>query len=163
MKQLRIEESTIAYETCAFTGHRDLGENFPIERLRQTIVEVIKRGIKTFYCGMACGFDMLAAECVLACKEIYPQIKLVACIPCANQDLYYSQTDKKRYAELCKKSDEVMTLNERYTRGCMYKRNRYLADCADIMIAFCIKEKGGTAYTVKYFQKSKKNGEIIFI
>ena len=163
MEQLRIEESTIAYKKCAFTGHRNLGDDFPTDKLRQAIVEVVKRGITTFYCGMACGFDMLAAECVLECKKIYPQVKLVACIPCADQDLYYSQADKKRYAELCKKSDEIVTLSEHYTRGCMYKRDRYLADCVDMMIAFCVKEKGGTAYTVKYFKKSKKNGEIIFI
>ena len=38
-----------------------------------------------------------------------------------------------------------------------------MADNADALIAYLEKDTGGTAYTVRYFQKTKPWGEIIFV
>jgi len=148
---------------CVFTGHRHLEEDFSLKRLERAVEEAIKSGVTTFYNGMAVGFDIVAAETVLAFKKKYPNIKLIACIPCLNQDKYFSEREKQDYYAVLEKVDEQVLVSERYNRGCMLKRNRYMADRADMMIAYCNKESGGTAYTVNYFKEKRPDGKILFI
>ena len=160
-RQLSILQHQI--KTCAFTGHRNLSDDFSVKELDKQIEEVIKKGVEIFYNGMAMGFDLLAAERVLAVKRKFPQIKLIACVPFYGQEKYFSETDKKRYDKILKKADEVVTLSEKYYKGCLHERNRYMAERGDILIAYCKEETGGTAYTVKYFKKNFPEREIIFL
>ena len=139
--------------TCAFTGHRELYAGFSAQKLAETVRGLVREGVQTFYNGMAMGFDLLAAETVLALKAEYPQIKLIACIPCYNQEKNFSEADKKRYVEILKKADEQALLSEKYYRGCMQVRDQYMVDRADVLVCYCVKATGGAAYTVKYCQK----------
>lgn len=150
-------------KTCAFTGHRELERDFSQRKLKKEIEALINRGVDTFYCGMALGFDLCAAETVLKIKKRTPFIKLIACIPCYGQEKHYSEKDKQRYVRILKEVDEQIVLSDVYFGGCMLARNRYMADKADILVAYLKKESGGTAYTVKYFKKNKPLNEIIFI
>lgn len=150
-------------KTCAFTGHRTLHDDFSPRKLKREIKKLILAGVDTFYNGMAMGFDLLAAEKTLELKKKYPFIRLILCIPCYNQERNFSEKDKSRYAAIYKKADEKVLLSESYYRGCMQNRNRYMAERADVLIAYCNKVEGGAAYTVKYFQKSKPEQEIIFV
>ena len=43
-----------------------------------------------------------------------------------------------------------------YTKWCMMKRNEYMVDRSDVMIAYLNADKGGTFYTVNRFLKRKK-------
>ena len=149
-----LEEMKNSIKTCAFTGHRNLEEDFSPRTLKKAIKACIERGVYTFLCGMAMGFDLKAASCVLEMKKKYKQIKLIACIPCNHQEKAYTEADKKTYAKLYKKADERVLLGEEYTRDCMLKRNRYMADRADVLIAYVKRNTGGSAYTVRYFQKN---------
>ena len=54
--------------TVAFTGHRTYGGQ-AAAALRATVGELYVRGFRTFLCGMAMGFDLAAAEAVLACRD----------------------------------------------------------------------------------------------
>ena len=160
-RQLSLLQNQI--KTCAFTGHRNLSDDFSVKELDKQIKEVIKKGVDIFYNGMAMGFDLLAAERVLSMKRKFPQIKLVACVPFYGQEKYFIEKDKKRYAKILKKADEVVTLSTTYYEGCLHARNRYMAERGDILIAYCKEEKGGAAYTVKYFHKKYPEREIIFL
>ena len=155
-----MEERTI--ETCAFTGHRTIEEDFSFSALSEAIDECIRLGCKKFYCGMALGFDMLAAEEVLKRKEKNGELVLIACVPCLEQTKFFPYEEKKRYEKILKKADETVVISERYTPWCMAKRNEYMADRADALIAYCHKTKGGSAYTLNYFQK-KKDGLVFKI
>ena len=162
--QLSIDENEkVKPVSVVFTGHRVLQDGFSVRRLKNAVKKQIENGVTTFYNGMAMGFDLLAAEQVLKLKKVYPHIRLVACIPCYGQEKYFSETDKKRYADVLKSADETIVLSPTYYRGCMQQRNRYMVERADVMIAYCNEKKGGAAYTVKCFQKTKPFAEIIFI
>ncbi len=165
MEQLEIftKKEISSPTACVFTGHRDLNEDFSLKKLKIEIENVIKEGVTVFYNGMAMGFDLIAAETVLKLKRKYPSVKLIACIPCKEQDKYFSDEDRRRYTKIVKKADDSILISERYHRGCMLQRNRYMADRADIMIAYCNKQTGGTAYTVNYFKKIRPQSKIIFI
>lgn len=136
--------------TCAFTGHRQVEENFDVFRLEEIITSYIEEGYTAFLCGMAVGFDMIAAELVLKLKDVFPEIKLIACIPCEGQSKYFKLEDKQRYESILKKCDEVKVLNDRYFKGCMQARDRYMVENSNLLIAYKRVNEGGTYYTLNY-------------
>lgn len=163
MKEIQLTFENNPIKNCAFTGHRDLDTGFSKEKLQKTVLTLAEKGVVNFFCGMAKGFDLYAAEAVLKAKEFYSYIKLIACIPYYGQEKGYSQEDKKRYVEILKNCDLKITLSQSYYKWCSLSRDRYMADNADALVAYLKKEKGGTAYTVGYFRKKYPQKEIIFL
>jgi len=163
-KQLQIlSDQNTQMKSCAFTGHRELQEDFDQKLLFQSIEMLIKKGVEIFYNGMSKGFDLLSAQYVISLKEKYPSVKLIACVPFYGQERNFSLSEKEVYAQILKQADEKIILSDHYFRGCPLVRDRYMADRADVLIAHCIKENGGAAYTVKYFKKVQPRREIIFV
>ena len=149
-------------KACAFTGHRTLERDFSINHLKKEVEGlIVEKGVTIFYVGMAMGFDLCAAEIVLKLKKKY-DVKLVACIPHYYQEKYFSEKDKKRYVKILKACDEQIYISQEYYKGCLLKRNRYMCDRSNYLIAYLRKDEGGTAYTVNYF-KNNKQGEIIYL
>ena len=74
-------------KAAAFTGHRFIRYS-DRQRLKTNLEGAITAcyhsGIRHFLCGMAAGFDMLAAETLLAMKANYPDIRLTAVISVGN-------------------------------------------------------------------------------
>lgn len=141
---------------CAFTGHRDLFKyDFDEQLLERVVLNLVKTGVKKFLCGMAIGFDLKAAQAVLALKENYG-VELVACLPCINQADVFSAKNKALYNKILSNCDEVIVFEREYTRGCMFTRDRYLVDNSDVIVCFLRKKSGGTYYTVNYAKKSAK-------
>lgn len=154
-EQLSVEGCEKKIKSCAFSGHRILGEDFDEKKLENEVRVLAESGTETFYCGMAEGFDLRAAECVLRLKKEYP-LKLIACIPCAGQEKYFKEEEKKKYYEILEQCDLKTVLAESYYKWCMVKRNDYMEERSNALIAYCRKETGGTAYTVRRFLKKKK-------
>ncbi len=147
---------------CAFTGHRYLGADFSLLKLKKAVKNALKKGYRIFLNGMAMGFDLTAAEVVLSYLDEYPDIRLIACIPCLEQDKYYTQEDKTRYHNLLL-SAEKRLISTHYHKRCMLTRNDYMVERADMLIAYCKKPTGGTAYTVNQFSKRQPNGKIVYV
>ena len=160
--------------TCAFTGHRPQKLKFlnkPDDerfiklkaRLGEAVETVINNyGVKNFLTGMALGVDMLAAELVLELKESNPQITLECVRPCENQNEKWTKKSRDKYDIILSRCDKIVTLQETYTSDCMQKRNQYMVDNSDILIAVWDKRiKGGTAKTFEYAQKTNKPVIII--
>ena len=137
-------------KTCAFTGHRQVEDNFDVARFEEVLTAYIEEGYTTFLCGMAVGFDMIAAELVLKLKNVYPQIKLIACVPCEGQSRYFSAEKKSEYEKILQSCDEVKILYPRYYNGCMQARDRYMVDNCQLLIAYKRVNEGGTYYTLNY-------------
>ncbi len=110
---------------------------------------LIKRGIDTFYCGMAKGFDLAAAEIVLGYKASCG-VKLIACIPYEGQAEYFSFSDKERYENILNYCDEKVIFSKNYNRWCMHARDRYMAENSSVVVCYLRKKSGGTFYTVEY-------------
>ena len=138
--------------SCAFSGHRYELEDFDAELLERVIKNLIMTGADVFYCGMAKGFDLCAAESVLALKKSFP-VKLIACIPCGGQQDGYSKHDKIRYNRILENCDEQILLSNRYYNGCMQSRDRFMVDNSDVLVCYLRKDDGGTFYTVNYARK----------
>lgn len=140
--------------TCFFTGHRKLPSDKK-EKIRQSIKQNIEKlivsyDVRNFISGGALGFDTMAAEAVTELKMLYPHIKLYMYIPCRNQDVLWSQDDKKKYEDMLSVSDEVLYISDKpYSKDCMNKRNLKMIEDAFFCIAFCINSRSGTGFTVR--------------
>lgn len=146
---------------CAFTGHRQMDENLNEELFMRALERLVADcGADTFYCGMARGFDLFAAQKIIALKKRYA-LRLVACIPFGGQIDTMKGRDRELYEETLENCDEVVVLSAEYYPGCMYLRNRYMVDNADVVIAHFNGAKGGTMYTLSYAKKNKKSIIII--
>ena len=160
-------------KTCAFTGHRPqnlpFGFNEEDERcinvkkvLREQIINLIENeGITHFISGMAIGVDMYAAEIVLGLKASYLGITLESAIPCESQSAKWSEVLRDRYFDIASKCDKETLIQTHYSPDCMDKRNRYMVDHADVLIAVWDGSPSGTGKTVRYAHQQGKPVIII--
>lgn len=142
--------------TVAFTGHRDVSDEAGVyEQLLSTLRELIQKGAKNFICGGAIGFDTLAAQAVLELKQEFP-VRLCLAIPHEGQDARFTPAQQAEYARIRALADRETVLFAHYTRGCMHQRNRFMVDRCDLLVAYCRRPTGGSAYTLDYAEKQGK-------
>ena len=147
--------------TCCFTGHRpnrlpsgyrrDPSACAPLRSaLREAILQAVRDGFTTFVSGMALGVDTWAAEEVLALKAAGQPLRLIAALPCPEQDARWGETDRQQYRALLERADDVFLASDRYTPYCMGARNRWMTAHSSRLIAVFDGGSGGTANTVRY-------------
>lgn len=141
-------------KTVCFSGHRVLQD--PKEDVEKNIEAAIRTciadGSEIFMTGGALGIDTIAALTVIRLKAEYPQIRLALVLPCPpeQQTLKWTQAQKREYQNILAQADEVKILSERYTKSCMFERNRYMVDNSSKLIHYLRTNRGGTKYTVNY-------------
>lgn len=154
MEKLFLNKS----QSVAFTGHRNIkGNKRPELRVAidNALIELYQSGYRNFINGMAMGFDLLAASAVLALKRRFSDVKLIAVVPYRNQSEKFSEYEQKRYQYALQNADEVIVLREKYSNGCLLRRNDYMLAHASGLIAFYDgKPKGGTFYTIRKASES---------
>jgi uncharacterized phage-like protein YoqJ len=149
-------------KTCCFTGHRQIPREAldPLRRkLEETLEGLIAQDVVYYGCGGAVGFDTLAGFAVLRLKARFPRIKLILVLPCRDQDMRWSETQKADYRELLAGADKITYVSEAYFDGCMQKRNRRLAEHSGVCVAYMTRDSGGTAYTVRCARE--RGGRVI--
>ena len=154
--------------SCCFTGYRPQKLPFPIDsrnreyvafenRLTNEILELAENGCRTFISGMAMGFDIIAAECVLLLKKTpkfrNADIRLVCAVPFNKQADKYPADWKKRYDWILKSATQIITTSNDYYPGCYFDRNRFMVDNSDCVVTWFDGSRGGTKNTVDYAKK----------
>ena len=148
-------------ESCCFTGHRPAklpwgyNEQDPRcvklkERIADAVLLAYQEGYRHFLCGMAQGCDLYFCEVVLALRTRHPEITVEAAIPCPTQADGWSAAQRERYRRILEQCDYETMVQEHYTRECMQRRNRYMVDHSDLLIALHDGLPGGTRYTIEY-------------
>lgn len=146
---------------CAFTGHRAqklpwrYDESDPRcldlkQRIYDTVEAVYSAGFTRFICGMAEGCDLYFCQSVLELRSEHPEIRLEAAVPFFGQAEKWPRRERERYECLLSECDKVTVLQEEYSPGCMMRRNRYMVDHADLVIACYDGQSGGTLNTLRY-------------
>ena len=140
--------------TCCFTGHRDISAmtyQQLMDRVEPLLMRLIENGYKYFVCGGALGFDTFAASYICSLKMRGFAVKLVLMLPCKDQTAKWGEYDKRVYAYLLERADEVICLADSYYTGCMQKRNRAMVDASSACICYLTSAGGsGTRQTVDY-------------
>jgi uncharacterized phage-like protein YoqJ len=146
-------------KSCCFTGHRPeklpwgLNENGrECKKLKELLYRqaeqlITEFGITHFISGMARGIDTYAAEIVLQLKRAYP-ITLECAIPCEEQAVNWPENDRERYFEIVAQADHETMLQYHFTWDCYQRRNRYMVNQSDYVLAVWDGTKSGTSSTV---------------
>lgn len=140
--------------TASFTGHRTYcGE--ADQMLCHTLRALYARGYRTFLSGMAVGFDLAAAEAVVALREELPEIRLHAVVPFAAHGERMKPHDRERYDRLLRAADRVTLMAEAYYPACYHRRNDFLVSEASYLIAWYDgSTTGGTYYTLQQARRA---------
>ncbi len=153
---------------CCFTGYRPAKLPFDINSknkayndfenlITEGILKLANENCTVFYTGMAMGFDMLCAECVLSLKKVYKKpLKLICAIPFKGQEEGFSEQWKKRYHKILDECDEAVILSEIYYKGCYQKRNKFMVDNSDYVMTWFDGKPGGTKNTIDYAVKQNR-------
>ena len=156
-------------KTCCVTGHRDIPDD-QVERvregLRREVEQAIKDGYTHFISGFAKGTDLWFAEIVAEKRGENPALRLEAAIPYRNN---LNRMLKDEYTRaLLEACTEVGVISEEYMPSVYMKRNRFMVELSDRVIAvYDGREKGGTVSTMRFAHVMKKElreipvGEII--
>ena len=107
----------------------------------------------TVISGMALGVDMLAAEVALE-----RGLKLTAAIPFAGHDRRWGLDSIRRCEAILARADKVVTVSGGgYSAAKLYKRNEWVVDHADVMVAVWTgREAGGTFATMRHAGRRNK-------
>jgi uncharacterized phage-like protein YoqJ len=151
-----IESLSLNTFRLGVTGHRPekLGGYDDFTNRRGGIVLRMRyffteKGVTTLVSGMALGTDQWAAELALDMG-----IKVVALIPCLNQEKMWPDQSRARYRELLDRIKNAggqvtyVSLQE-YWKGCMHRRNFEIVSSSDEILAVWDGAKGGTSDCVK--------------
>ena len=95
--------------TAAFTGHRRYDGECD-DALRAVVRELYGRGFRVFWSGMALGFDLAAAEAVLALRGELPGLRLCCAVPFPGQADRFPEADRLRYMRILDRADERRSL-----------------------------------------------------
>jgi uncharacterized phage-like protein YoqJ len=156
-------------KSCCFTGHRpdklygydpmSPGNRKMLFELKDVIRDHIEnRKVDTFITGMALGIDIWAARLVLSLRKEYPKLRLIAAVPCYKQESKWPKTSQEEWQMIINQCDEVHYIHDGdYTPWCMQKRNEWMVDNSDYVIAVHDGSKGGTMNCIKYAEKKNKS------
>ncbi|MCZ2224635.1 MAG: DUF1273 domain-containing protein [Chitinophagales bacterium] len=149
-----------AKKIIGFTGPRRILPNSETYKHVCKETEKILKDIDPEYCisGVALGYDQYAA---FVCNK--NNIPWIAAIPFIGQENLWQENQKKIYYSLLSKAKEqVIVCEGGYAAWKLMKRNVYIVDNCDILIAaYYDGLGGGTENCVNYARM--KNKEIIYI
>ena len=133
-----------------FCGHADFyGSEDVRVWLKETVENLIRRGADDFLLGGYGGFDACAASMVWELKKQYPAIRSTLVLPYLDRKVDATKYDTTLYPPLEKVP----------RRFAISKRNEYMVNEADIVVAYVTHDWGGAATTLAYAKRKKK--EII--
>ena len=146
---------------CCFAGHRIA----PQRLLKDVLLAVEKLVLscdRIEFCSGGMGdFDRLCEQAVREIKKKYAEkeIRLSLVLPSYQ---YAPKNEEKEY--MSKLFDDIFVCDASdgsYYKAMIGKRNRWMVEQSDVMIAYVLHESGGAYSALKYAQK--QNLEIIRI
>lgn len=157
---------------CAVTGHRPTrfrfkyNEDYSLcKKLKRTMLEQFKKlydeqGVRRYYVGGALGVDMWAGELILRLKEQpgYEDIELVVVLPFEGHDAKWDERSKRRMDFLRQMCSECVVIGTEDCRESYIKRNCYMVDHADYLVAVYDDDRNlrsGTMQTVRYAERRR--------
>ncbi len=134
--------------TCCFFGHRDTPSEIS-DKLEQTIIDLIEnKSVDTFYVGNQGSFDGMVRNTLKKLKVKYPHINYTVV-------LAYMPTEKngKDYSDTIY-PDGLENVPRKFA---IDRRNKWLVDNSDYVIAYISRSFGGAAKFYELAIKRKKN------
>lgn len=133
--------------TVTFCGHSHVNDADELnEWLNKVLDQLIVEGADRFYLGGYGDFDRMAAEAVKAKKDERPDIEMALVTAYLNRHADGESYDYMIYP----------TLKDVTQRSAIPKRNEWMVDSADVVVAYVTHERGGAAKTLEYARRCGK-------
>lgn len=135
---------------CTFAGHREVYSSAIESDIESALSEIMQTdNAFVFYSGGMGDFDKKCESAVRGMKRKYPglSIRLVLVIPYMTHQL---NRDKEYYES---RYDDIVIPSELigiHYKAAIKKRNRWMVDQADKILAYIYRDFGGAFDTVKY-------------
>lgn len=166
--------------TICFTGHRPEGLfGYDMAKPEYKILfeklfllcrnAITHNSTRVFISGMAQGVDAIAFDVATFLKSHYPRITVIAAVPFLDQPKMWPDEATRRYHDRLVQADQIVYVDrnpiymirglqpDSYTPIKMEKRNEYMVDRSDGVIAVWNGEtKGGTYNCIKYVRQVGK-------
>lgn len=134
----------------AFCGHNEVTNPDGVRRwLEHTVGDLIQRGATTFYLGGYGGFDRLAASVLHKVSAANPSVESILVLPYLNREAEDDLYDGTIYPPL----ENIPK------RLAIIKRNEWMVDHSDVIVAYVLHEWGGANAMLKY--GLRKGKEVI--
>ena len=131
--------------SCAFFGHRSYNYESYKEKLEETVVDLINRGVTEFYIGGRGFFDSLCARTVYKLKEKYPHIRNI---------LVLSYIPSKEFELPLHYDESVYLLTKRVpSRYAILKTNKEMVKMTDYIVSGVVYPWGGAKTACDYAKK----------
>lgn len=151
----------------AVTGHRpqklwgyDMNDKRYVRMTEAIKQYLIKNECTEAIQGMALGVDQLFAKAVLDLKAEGHNIRLVGAIPFKGQESRWNMKAQSYYQYLLKHCDEICVVGDLFPKlkipVLMQKRNEWMVDRAESILAIWNGDRSGTGNCVNYARKKKK-------
>ena len=128
-------------------GHKEIADTSTVRvAVDETLRGLVSEGADYFLLGGYGGFDSLAAHVVYDLKRDNPQIHSTLVIPYLNRDYDTKLYDDTTYPPL-----EGVPL-----KFAISKRNEWMVDQADVVVAYVQHSWGGAAATLRYAESKHK-------
>lgn len=145
--------------SCTFAGHREVYGRNVESSIEFAIESILKKDNSfVFYFGDMGEFDKMCSAAVRTAKRRHPEldIKLMVVLPYMMAKV---NTDKDFYKNLYDDIIIPMELSDAHYKSAITKRNRWIIDRSDCLIAYVYRDFGGAYTTLKY--ANRMNKEII--
>lgn len=153
--------------SISFTGHRPSklgGYDESVKKvvdiknaLLYKIIVAYEKGYTNFVSGMAIGVDTWAAEAVLKLKDELPDITLTCAIPFEGQQSRWPVEAQKRFYKILDNADTIhYVCDAGYGAWKLQRRNEWMVDNSQLVIAVWDGTEGGTGNCVKYAERKKR-------
>ena len=130
-----------------FCGHREVQESEKVRKwLYETVEGLIREGADYFYLGGYGQFDTMAAGVIRELKQKYPRIRSALVLPYLDREYDASGYDESIYPPL-------ENVPRRYA---ISRRNEYMVDTADVVVAYVVCGFGGASKTLEYAERKHK-------
>ena len=133
--------------TVTFCGHSQVEDEVAVRAwLDEVIRQLCQQGIRKFLLGGYGSFDALAAAAVHQAKARFPDISSLLVLPYLDMKPDLTLFDGSLYPPL----ENVPK------RFAIARRNQWMVDAADIVVAYILHTWGGAAKTYGYAVRKKK-------
>ncbi len=141
--------------TITFCGHSNFSfDNTVKEKLKELLLQEIRKNpVCKFYLGGYGDFDSLCLSILKELKVEFPNIELLFITPYLDDNYSKLETAKLYYDGII-----YPPLENVPRRFCISKRNEWMVNEADLVIAFVKYSWGGAAKTLEYAKR--KNVEF---
>ena len=138
---------------CTFAGHREIYAADISERVDAAIESILRVDTDfTFYTGDMGAFDRICAGAVRRAQRAHPNLnsKLILVLPYLTESLH---TNKAYYESTF---DSILVPTEligAHYKGAIQKRNRWMVNHSDYLIAYVRQNFGGAYQTLQYARR----------